>query len=283
MHNNNQRLLAVVTCVVFLRIVCFSQGSPDATLPDIDQLWKRVRAHLGAQYDTNQLLKGYTYHRSSVIDELGSDGTVAGRQRREFDVYYFDEGMFQRLVSRNGMPLTQKEVTEEEERFEKFRMQKPRTRSVADQEKVLNDIVNAFDFKVLRQEMRDSRPTLVLSFKPKKDAKLQTMTARMVLTKVEGTAWVDEEDAQLARIDMHFTDDVKIAFGLVASISKDTQMVREWRKLNKEVWVPLHSESLLKGRVLLAKGYNRRRTDDYTDYKKFSVDTTIKVIGVHQP
>jgi hypothetical protein len=32
--------------------------------------------------------------------------------------------------------------------------------------------------------------------------------------------------------------------------------------------------------VLLAKGYNRRRVDDYSDYKKFSVETTIRWIGL---
>ena len=265
--------------MLLLQIACFGQVS-DAALPDLDQLWKRVRAHLGAQYDANQLLKGYTYRRSSVIEELSSDGSVDNREQREYDVYHFDAGMFQRLLSKNGMPLSETDVKREDQRFEKFRMQKPRRRSVADQEKVLNDIVNAFDFKILRREIRNDRSALVIGFKPKKDAKLETMAARMVFTKVEGTAWVDEEDAQLARIETHFIDDVKIGFGLLASISKNTQMIREWRKLNNEVWVPLHSESLVRGRVLLAKAYNRRRIDDYMDYKKFSVDTTIKIIGV---
>src|SRR5206468_2456931 len=137
-----------------------------------------------------------------------------------------------------------------------------------------------FDFKLVRRESRNDRSSLVLTFKPKKDAKLETFAARMAFTRVEGTAWVDEEDAQLARIEIHFIDDVKIGFGLLASISKNTQITREWRKLNNEVWVPLHSESTMKGRVLLAKVYNRRRVDDYIDYKKFSVDTTIKIIGV---
>ena len=279
MHCKRQAIVAVPICILLLQIASFGQVS-DAALPDLDHLWKRVRAHLGTQYDANQLLKGYTYRRSSVIEELGSDGSVENREQREYDVYHFNAGMFQKLLSKNGMPLSEKDVKSEDERFEKFRMQKPRRRSAADQEKVLNDIVGAFDFKILRREMRHDRSTLVIAFKPKKDAKVQTMAARMVFTKVEGTAWVDEEDAQLARIEMHFIDDAKIGFGLLASISKNTEMTREWRKLNNEVWAPLHSESLVKGRVLLAKTYNRRRIDDYMDYKKFSVDTTIKIFGV---
>jgi hypothetical protein len=272
MQPKRQRIMAIAIWILILHIVSFGQVSPDAPLPDVAELWQRVRANLGGQYDTTQFLKGYTYRRSSVIEELGSGGSVEDREQREYDVYHFDQGMFQRLLSRNGMPLSEKDLKKEDERFEKFRTRKPRTRSRSDQEKVLNDIVNAFDFKILRREPRNDRSTLVLAFKPKKGAKLETMAARLVFTKVEGTAWVDEHDAQLARIDMHFIDDAKIGFGLLARISKNTQMTREWRKLNNEVWVPAHSESIVKGRVLLAKAYSRRRIDDYMAYKKFSLD-----------
>ena len=154
--------------MLLLQIACFGQVSSDAPVPDLDELWKRVRAHLGAQYDANQLLKGYTYRRSSVIEELASDGSVENREQREYDVYHFDTGLFQKLLSKNGMRLSEKDVKREDQRFEKFRVQKPRRRSTADQEKVLNDIVSAFDFKILRREIRNDRSALVMSFKPKK-------------------------------------------------------------------------------------------------------------------
>jgi hypothetical protein len=269
MHQKCRRIQAIAICIVLLHIAAFGQVPSDAPLPDITEFWNRVRANLGAQYDTNQLLRGYTYRRTSVIEEFGSNGSIESRERREYDVYHFDSGRFQKLLSRNGMPLPEKDVKRQDERLEKFRIQKPPKRSTAGQEKVLNDMINAFDFKILRREIRDDRSALVIAFKPKKDAKLETMAARMVFTKVEGTAWVDESDAQLAKIEMHFIDDVKIGFGLLASISKNTRMTREWRKLNNEVWVPLRSESIMNGRVLLAKAYNRRRVDDYMNYKKF--------------
>jgi hypothetical protein len=107
------------------------------------------------------------------------------------------------------------------------------------------------------------------------------MVARRIFPKVQGTAWVDEEDAQLAKIDVYFINDVKFGFGLLASIGKDTRMTREWQRLQTGIWVPLRNESRLKARVLLAKGYNRLRIDEYADYKKFSVETTLRFIGVN--
>jgi hypothetical protein len=268
------KIVAAAACILFLRIPFFAQVPAEAPLPDLASFWERVRGNLGAQYDAGELLKGYTYRRTSVTEELAPDGSVRNRETRESDVYHSDAGRFQRVISKNKMPLTEKELKNEDERFRKFLAQKPRKRSARDQGEVFNDILNAFDFKILKREVRSGRSTLVIAFKPKKDPKIKTMVARRIFPKVEGTAWVDEEDAQLASIDAYFIEDVKFGFGLLASIGKDTRMTREWRKIGNEIWVPVHNESRVRARVLLAKGYNRRRIDDYTDYKKFSVETT---------
>jgi hypothetical protein len=266
------KCIATAACILFLRIPSSAQVPAEAPLPDLTSFWERVRGNLGAQYDAGELLKGYTYRRNAVTEELAPDGSVRNRETREYDVYHYDAGRFQRVISRNKMPLTGRELKDEDERFRKFLARKPRPRSTRDQGEVFNDILSAFDFKILKREIRNGRPTLMIAFKPRKDPKLKSMVARRIFPRVEGTAWVDEEDAQLASIDVYFIDDVKFGFGLLASIGKDTRMTREWRKLGNEIWVTVRNESRVKARVLLAKGYNRRRIDEYTDHKKFSAD-----------
>jgi hypothetical protein len=273
------KIIPSVACVLFLGISLCAQAPAEAPLPDLASFWERVRGNLGNQYDVGELLKGYTYRRASTTEELAADGSVRSGETREYDVYHSDAGRFQRLISKNKMPLTSSELKNEDRRFRKFLAQKPRKRADRDEHEVFNDILGAFDFNILKREVRNGRPTLAIAFKPRKDPKLKTMVGRRIFPKVEGTAWVDEQDAQLASIDVYFTDNVKFGFGLLASIGKDTRMTREWRKLNNEIWVPFHNESRVRARVLLAKGYNRRRIDDYTDYKRFSVETTIRFIG----
>src|SRR5689334_15779582 len=102
MHQKCRRIPAIAVCMVLLHIGAFGQVAADAPLPDITEFWNRVRSNLGAQYDANQLLRGYRYRRTSVIEELGSNGSIESRERREYDVYQFDAGRFQRLLSRNG-------------------------------------------------------------------------------------------------------------------------------------------------------------------------------------
>jgi hypothetical protein len=51
----------------------------------------------------------------------------------------------------------------------------------------------------------------------------------------------------------------------------------ERRKVNDEVWLPSRTEVTLSARILLLKGIHIREILEYSDYKKFNVETIIKV------
>jgi hypothetical protein len=54
---------------------------------------------------------------------------------------------------------------------------------------------------------------------------------------------------------------------------------RDWRKINDDVWLPLRTEARVKGRAwFFVDGFNAKIIEEFSDYKKFSVNTTIKVI-----
>jgi hypothetical protein len=269
----------------FLRVT--AQEQP---LPDFDTLWKSMKPYLMGQYDQTEILKGYTYRRHSFVTELGKADTIKKTDEFESEVYHFDQGQFNKVISRNGVPLSEKEIKKQDQEFEKFKTKGPsrggppwrgrrRERSPKEQEELLNDVRNTFDFEVLRRELRDGRNTIVVHFKPRKSPSLQTMVAKLFLTKVEGTAWIDELDHRIVKIDADFIKDAKLGLGLVASVGDESDLHREWAKVNDEVWLPSRSEARLKGRLFLAKGINLRLVDEFSEYKKFSVETTIKVTG----
>ena len=89
--------------------------------------------------------------------------------------------------------------------------------------------------------------------------------------------WGDEQDARLQRLEVRYLGDVKLGFGLLLNISKDSEQELEWTKVNGEVWLPLRYEIRIKGRILLAKGLNLRILNQYSEYKKFSTDVRIDV------
>ena len=258
----------------------------DAPLPSVSELAQRLRPNLLSQYEPSELLKGYTYNLSSVVEELDGKNNVKQADSLEFEVYNFDHGSFRKLIRRNGAGLTESEAKKQNDALEKFAKDgttggPPWQRNGISKQmpEILDDMYNGFDITIVRREIVHDRKTLVVDFKPKAGAKFRNATARILFSKAAGTVWVDEDDARLSRVHINFLGDVKVGFGLLVNVSKDTEIDAEWTKVNDEIWLPLRTETRLKGRLMLAKGMNRRALNTYSDYKKFSTNVTIKTIG----
>jgi hypothetical protein len=140
---------------------------------------------------------------------------------------------------------------------------------------IIDDVPNAFDMVIVGREMLNGRSTLVVEFKPKLKPKPRTDIGKVLFPRVDGKAWVDEQDARLERLEVHYLGDVKLGFGLLLNISKDSEQELEWAKVNDEVWLPSRYEIRIKGRIMLAKGLNLRILNQYSEYKKFSTDVKI--------
>ena len=97
---------------------------------------------------------------------------------------------------------------------------------------------------------------------------------------VGGRAWIDEEDHQVARVEMKVIDPISIGLGLLARLQKGASIVAERRKFNDEIWLPAKTEVTLNARLLLLKGFNIRLVNEYSDHKKYTVDTILKFSDV---
>jgi len=215
---------------------------------------------------------------------MGKGDSVTATSNLEFEVYYLDSGPFNKLISRNGVKLSEKELKKQDEEFQKTKGKAPhrppwrggrRQRSPKEQEELLNDVYNAFDFTVAGREVREGRNTIRVDFKPRSHPNLKTTVGKFFLTAAQGTVWIDEEDHVLARIEFELMKDAKFGGGLIVNINNGSRVIREWRKVNEELWLPASSELRLKARAFLTKGYNTRIVDQFSDYKKFSVETRI--------
>src|SRR5262249_42667234 len=142
----------------------------------------------------------------------------------------------------------------------------------------VDDLFRVMDFKLLRREIVRNRPAIVVEFSPKKTAKPLTRAGKMVLTRIKGEAWVDESDYVLARLKTRFVEDLTWGTGLMVKVQKGTEADREWLKFRDEVWLPARTETRFKARVFLMKGFNFRRIEEFSDYKKFSSETTFTVV-----
>ena len=213
------------------------------------------------------LLSEYTYSEKITDIAIGSDGQS---RKTEVSVYEVTRDAksgqtYRRLVSKNGSPVNSSKP-------EKVGQRRGRSRS--DEDKTIDDVFAAFDFRIVSREDLSGRPAIRVAFRPHANYRPKTFTGKF-FSHVEGEAWVNEEDHELVRLDAELIDNFSIGFGLLAKMQKGAHIYVERQKINDEIWLPAAAAVSVNGRVLAMK-VNRRITVEYSDYKKFNVDTVIK-------
>jgi hypothetical protein len=123
-----------------------------------------------------------------------------------------------------------------------------------------------------RRERFRGQDVLVFDFEPNPEFKAHKLEEKVV-QKLAGVVWIDEKAHDVARLEAYFVGDFKFAGGLLANLQKGTSFVFEQAFINNEVWLPTYEEAHLGARVLLVKGIKINEVTQYSDYKKFNVDT----------
>jgi hypothetical protein len=99
------------------------------------------------------------------------------------------------------------------------------------------------------------------------------------LSKFRGRVWIDNNDLQLAKMNVECLDTV--SWGLfLARVHKGTRFMLEQTRMNDEVWLPLHVTAKIGVRLALVKNFNVDMEQTFRDYKKFR--TSAKIVGVSE-
>ena len=95
------------------------------------------------------------------------------------------------------------------------------------------------------------------------------------MQKIAGEAWVSEDDHELVRIEAETIDTISVGLGLLGKLNKGSRISAERLKVNDEIWLPARVEVFVNARVLMLKGFNFREIVEYSDHKKFNVETIL--------
>jgi hypothetical protein len=145
----------------------------------------------------------------------------------------------------------------------------------AEDKDIIRDLFGVYDIRLVGREAIGGESAIALTFKPRSNYKPKTRQGE-IMKHIAGRAWVSEADHQLARLDAEVVDKISFGLGLLAKLQKGSRISAERHKFNNEVWLPSRVEVLVDARVLLLKGMNFRETIEYSDHRKFTVDTILK-------
>jgi hypothetical protein len=229
-------------------------GRAAENLPAASNLLQRVveRAQAVARAGaTNH----YAYEKQSVTEELDEDERVRKSTEKHYRVDLIGGLPFPRLVKIQGRELSAKELEKENQREAAFRQRVTRVdmnKKAKRQEGLATpELIERFDFRVTQREVVEGRPTLVMTFTPRLGAPEKTMEDK-VFQKVFGTVWVDEQEAEVTKLDASVRGPVPLGwFGAVGSLHK-FQATIERSRMPDGVWVNRKSSFWIVARKLLS-------------------------------
>ncbi len=250
--------------------------APEASagpIPSVRELMLDVAAH---QKLLEKVRENYTFHSSTVIQDLDSNGNVTKTESEDSEVFYVNTHRIERTVKKDGKPLNDHDQQKEQERVTKL-VEKAQT--VAPGEPLegpkttvsILKLLEIMDVSNPRRIVFRGRSTIVFDFAGKHDAKTHGL-AEDASKKIAGTLWVDERDRQVARMEAHFVDNFHVAGGLLANVQKGSSFYFDQAPVNGEIWFPTAGEGNIQARVLLVKGVRQHVTERDSNYEKFTVD-----------
>lgn len=296
------RAFTVVVVAAALSSLARAQPVPasNTPLPDIRVLMHEVQEH---QKALEKVRESYTYSSRQVIEDLDPGGNVTRTETAEYDDFFVNGHLIQRMVKKNGQPLSAHDDQKETERVTKLVEKAEKTppdQPLEGPTISVSRVLEIMDVHHARLESFRGRSTIVFDFVGRKDARTHGLAEDMS-KKLEGTIWIDERDRQVAHLEVTFRDNFRMLGGLVASIEKGSSFrfdqapmeppggkkpapgfpvsASEGKteaspgKEESALWLPTGGEGTVQARVLMLKNYRQHFSENDFDFKRFQVET----------
>jgi hypothetical protein len=177
---------------------------------------------------------------------------------------------FEQLMEHNGQIPSATEQRKSDEDLDKLKHETPeeqaaRLRKDQENRSFLRDLLEAFDFRVIGEEIVGGRPAYVLKAMPHPGYHAHGKYGKM-FSKVEGKLWVDMQDFGWVKVDGEVTQSFSMGL-FVARVQRGSHIILEQTCVGDAVWVPKRLEVRASARILFLKSLNLERILTYSDYR----------------
>jgi hypothetical protein len=274
-------------CVVLLLLA--NPAAQERPLPDYDTFAAQVRKHLATDEERQS---GYTFVERRVEQKLDGSGRTKGESIKVFEVYpgLPGEDRYRRLIEEDGKPVPPEKLAkqdrERQQRVEAYarklalaptsRERQSMAREQAEERRkydaAVDDLFRLYDIHMVGREAIDGHTTILATLMPKPGVKPRTDDGD-IMRHFKARAWISESDYELVRVEIEAIDTLSIGLGLLARVHKGTVATYERRKVNNEAWLPAEVTWTASARVALVRRLRLRGVSEFSNYRKFTVDT----------
>jgi len=272
---------------VLLVVAAPAQERP---LPEFNTFAAEVKKHLATDEERQS---GYVFNERRLEQKVNAAGRVTDESVKVYEVYpgLPGEDRYRRLIEENGRPTPPERLArldaERRKKAEEYarkqavaseRQKEARTQDKARQEysAAVEDIFRIYDIQMLRRERIEGLDTILATLTPKRGARPQTDDGK-IMRHFKARAWISESDYELVRVEIEAIDNLSFGLGLLARVHKGTVATYQRRKVNGEIWLPLEVTWTASGRVLLLRRLRLRGVSQFSNYRRYSVDTSTTI------
>lgn len=256
-------------------------------LPDFDTFAAQVKKHLATDEERQS---SYTYVERRTEQKIDGAGKPTSSSVKVYEIYPGLPGQerYRRLIEENGSridpgTLARKDRDRQQDvdsyvKAQSSESQRHKTARELEQSRrrrsaAIEDLFRIYDIRMVRREPIDGHATILATLDPKEGVRPQTDDGK-IMRNFKARAWISESDYELVRIEIEAVHNLSFGLGLLARVHKGTVATFERRKVNNEVWLPAKVTWTASGRVLLLRRLRLRGISEFSQYKKFTVDTS---------
>jgi len=273
---------------MFLALLLLAAPDQQARpLPDYETFAAQVKKHLATDEERQS---GYMFTERRVDQNIDAAGRARSEEVTVSEVYpgLPGEGNYRRVIEEHGRPVPADKLAkadrERRENVEAYarKLSKDSERRKATRDlqterrrytDAIDDLFRIYDIQMVKREPIRGHDTILAVLTPKRDVKPQTPDGK-IMRHFKARAWISESDYELVRVEIEAIDDLSIGLGLFARIHKGTVAMYERQKVNNETWLPAEVTWTASARVLLLKHLRLHSVLEFSDYRKFTVDTS---------
>jgi hypothetical protein len=229
-----------------------------------------VGQSLAAAEHSWQVRNEYVYMERDEDRRLDSAGQVQSENVDVTRMNLVNGIRFEQLMEHNGQLPSADEQKKHDLEFEKLKRETPderATRLAKDEEdrSFLRDLLEAFDFRLIGEEIVATKPTYVLEATPHPGYHATGKYGKL-FARVQGKLWVDKQDFGWVKVDGEVTQSFSMGL-FVARVQRGSHIILEQICVGDSVWVPQRLEVRASARILFVKSLELDRILTYSDYR----------------
>jgi len=188
---------------------------------------------------------------------------VKDRKEKLYQVSFMGGLSYLKLLQLNGQNLSANELKKQEDReaAERQKLTDGKLASKGDvrEDFLTADLVAKYNFTFQDKKPINGRNAYVLSFEPKSGLPIKKFTDRFA-NQIAGTVWIDAEDFEIARAEIHLQGEVALWGGMVGAL-KHCRYTLERTRMPDGVWFNSLSHGIFEGRKLMEPMLVRTRSE----------------------